>query len=105
MNSQNKMKNDSCYINEQNKGNKSIFEYVTDTTQFINKDNCFNASPPFIGYIPMGIFSQNIDLENELRGAYRPNTRCTTCKYQGSQLASNGLDTNVMYNTNECKKH
>jgi hypothetical protein len=102
--SQNKMKNEPCYINEQNKGNKSIFDYVTDTSMFVNKGNCFDATPPFIGYIPIGVQNQNIDIENELRGATRPNTRCTSCKYQSQQpdLASNG-SRNVEFNKHECK--
>jgi hypothetical protein len=103
--SQNKLKNDNCYINEQIKGNKSIFDYVTDTSMFINKANCFDSTPPFIGYIPIGVQSQNVDIENELRGATRPNTKCTTCKYQSQQpnLASNGLNNQIMYNKHQCE--
>jgi hypothetical protein len=105
MSNQNKMINDPCYINQKNKGNKSIFEYVTDTTQFVNKNNCFDATPPFIGYIPMGVYGQNVELENELRGSNRANTRCTSCKYQSQQpgLASNGLNNDVKYNVTQCK--
>lgn len=105
--SQNKLKNDPCYINEQNMGNKSIFAYVTDTTQFVNNSSCFDATPPFIGYIPIGVYSQNIDLENELRGSIRPNTRCTSCKYQSQkpELASDGLNNKIRYNKNECKQN
>lgn len=98
-------KMDSCYINEQNKDNKSIFTYVTDTTKYINKSNCFDSSPPFLNYIPSGIQAQNIDIENDLRGAMRSNTRCTSCKYQSPDpnLASNGMNKDIKYNTNECK--
>jgi len=102
--SQNKIKTDPCYINEQNKGNKSIFDYITDNAQFINKAKCFDSTPPFIGYMPMGIHSQNVDLENELRGATRVNTKCTSCKYQSQmpELASDGLNKEILYNTNQC---
>lgn len=103
--SQNKIKNDPCHINEHNKGNKSIYDYITDNSQFINKGQCFDATPPFIGYIPMGVHSQNIDLENELRGITRVNTKCLSCKYesQSPELASDGLNNKILYNINECK--
>lgn len=103
--SQNKFKNDPCYINEQNNGNKSIFNYVTDTTMFINKNQCFDVTPPFLNYIPSGIQVQNIDIENELRGATRPNTRCASCKFSSKnpELASNGLDKTVRYNQHQCE--
>lgn len=90
---QNKLTNDACYISEQNKGNKSIFDYVTDSSMFINKNGCFDDTPPFLNYIPSGIQHQNIDIENELRGTTRNNTKCVTCKYtsEAPELASNGL--------------
>lgn len=101
---QNKLRSDNCYMKQQNNGNKSIFDYVTDTTQFINKSACFDATPPFIGYIPKGVSGQNVEIENELRGGNRPNTKCTSCKYQSKnpKLASNGLNNEIKYNTREC---
>lgn len=80
-------KNDECYIQQQNKDNKSIFNYVTDTSMFINNNNCFDATPPFLNYIPNGIPTQNIDIENDLRGATRNNTKCASCKYPGNLSA------------------
>ena len=90
---QSHLKNDECYINQQNKENKSIFNYMTDQTKFINNNECFDLTPPFLNYIPAGTPKQNIDIENDLRGAIRNNTKCASCKFTPPQpnLASNGL--------------
>jgi len=92
----NKVKNDACYINQQINKNKSIFDYVTDQAKFINKNECFDVTPPFLNYIPVGIPTQNVDIENDLRGSIRMNSKCTCCKFntQHPELASNGLSSN-----------
>ena len=56
---QSHLKNDECYINQQNKENKSIFNYMTDQTKFINNNECFDLTPPFLNYIPAGTPKQN----------------------------------------------
>jgi hypothetical protein len=88
--SQSHFKNDECYINQQNQGNKSIFSYITDTTMFVNKNECFDVNPPFLNYIPIGIPTQNVDIENNLRGVIRNNTKCASCKYQPENLDLSG---------------
>jgi hypothetical protein len=92
--SQSNFKNDECYINQQNQGNKSIFNYVTDTSMFINKNQCFDVTPPFLSYIPIGIPTHNVDIENNLRGVHRNNTKCASCKYtpEDINLANNTTD-------------
>lgn len=84
--SQSHFKNDECYINQQNQGNKSIFNYVTDTSMFVNKNQCFDVTPPFLNYIPIGIPTQNVDIENNLRGVIRNNSKCVSCKYTPDNL-------------------
>lgn len=93
---QSNLKNDECYINQQNQGNKSIFNYITDTSMFVNKNQCFDITPPFLSYIPVGVPTQNVDIENDLRGAVRTNTRCASCKYTPSnnQLTTDGMANN-----------
>ena len=60
---------------------------------FINNNQCLDSTPPFLNYIPSGIPTQNVDVENELRGTTRSNTRCASCKLNSSEpeLASDGL--------------
>ena len=84
--SQSHFKNDECYINQQNQGNKSIFDYITDTSLFVNKNQCFDVTPPFLSYIPIGIPTHNVDIENNLRGVTRNNTKCASCKYTPDNL-------------------
>lgn len=106
--SQNKLKTDSCYINEQNKGNKSIIDYVMNNNMFVNENSCFDATPPFIHYMPSGVGKQNIDVENELRNITRNNTKCVSCKYNpiNPDLAINGLSQSLLYNLEQCEpKH
>jgi hypothetical protein len=107
---QSNLKNDECYINQQNQGNKSIFNYITDTSMFINKNQCFDVTPPFLSYIPVGIPTQNVDIENDLRGSIRNNTRCVSCKYTPSttQLTTDGMANNkkldlLPHNRQYCK--
>ena len=107
---QSHFKNDECYINQQNQSNKSIFSYITDTTMFVNKNQCLDVTPPFLSYIPVGIPTQNIDIENDLRGAIRNNTKCTSCKFTPSnmQLTSDGMGNNKKLdifpnNLHDCK--
>ena len=94
-------KNDECYIQQQNKDNKSIFNYIVDNNMFVNQNSCFDTTPPFLNYIPIGIPTQNVDIENELRGATRNNTRCTSCKYQGDTSVDGKKDVN--FTQHECK--
>ena len=75
---------DECYIKKKNNGNASIFNYMTNTNMFVNKEQCFNNVPPFIGYIQIGTPKQNIDIENELRGSTRLSSKCPELKYTPS---------------------
>lgn len=95
--SQNKFKNDSCYISKQANDNKSIYSYITDNNMFINKNSCFDETPAFLNYMPSGIQVQNIDLENELRGVTRINTKCDC-----NPMTSMKLDKE--FNMNICNK-
>lgn len=83
---QSHFKNDECYINQQNQSNKSIFSYITDTSMFVNKNQCFDVTPPFLSYTPIGVPTQNVDIESNLRGVTRNNSRCASCKYQPDNL-------------------
>lgn len=106
-NNQSHFINDECYINQQNKSNKSIFSYITDTTMFINKNQCLDTTPTFLSYTPIGIPTQNIDIESNLRGASRNNTRCASCKYQPDnlELTGNGKDNNIVLDLSPNNRH
>lgn len=88
---QNQLKTDDCYIHQQNKDNKSIFSYMTDVNMFVNKNDCFDPTPGFLNYNRIKPPQQNIDIENDLRGAIRINTKCPTGKWtpQDLELAEN----------------
>ena len=76
-----KTKYDSCFLNQQKESNKSIFNYIVDNSMYINKNECNNYTAPFLTYIPSGVSSKNVDLENELKGMNRPTSKCDGCKY------------------------
>lgn len=112
--SQTNFRNDTCFQNQRNTENKTIFDYVIDTTAYVNKNECFDSTPAFLSYIPVGTPHINVDVENELRGTNRPNTRCTSCKFQpkDSILTSSDLQSfydqkqleTVPNNTKSCSK-
>lgn len=90
-------KSDECYLQQQAKGNKSIFDYVIDTNAFINTSECNDYTPTFLTYIPLGTPKQNVDIENELRGTTRNSSRCSSQKYQSTgELATIGDETAVL---------
>ena len=74
-------KNDECFMNQYNKSNKSILDYTINNDAFINKNECVDYTPTFINYTPQGVSNMNIDIENELRGSTRLNTRCASYKF------------------------
>lgn len=91
-------KNDSCFLNQTNKSNKSILNYTLDTSAFVNKNECSDFTPTFLSYIPSGTKEINIDLENELRGAIRPNTKCASCKFNPSEIHDHTNDLSILKN-------
>ncbi len=99
-----KTKYDSCFLNQQQSSNKSIFDYVVDNSKFINQNECNNYTPPFLTYIPTGVSSKNVDVENDLKGMTRPYTRCTDCQYAGNNIKS-GVPLNVHPNNKQECKH
>lgn len=80
-----KFRSDDCYQGQQNNDNHSIFGYMTDTNMYINKNSCLDDTPNFMPYIQSGIPVQNVDIENDLRGITRNNTRCSSKKWQSPQ--------------------
>lgn len=104
-------KNDSCFLNQTNKSNKSILDYTLDTSAFVNKNECSDFTPTFLSYIPSGTKEINIDLENELRGSTRPNTKCASCKFNPSEIHDHTNDMSIIktqpidtkHNKQECK--
>lgn len=95
---QNKFRYDDCFLQTQSNDNKSIFNYITDNSMFINKNECLDITPPFLNYIPNGVPTQNVDIENELRGVTRNNTRCASCKFNSMEpnLANSGLSNKLI---------
>lgn len=76
-----KLKYDACYMNQQMSSNASIFKYVTDSSMYINNNECNNFTPPFLTYIPSGISERNMDIESDLKGITRQTSRCDESKY------------------------
>lgn len=101
-----KFRSDDCYKGQQNYDNKSIFRYMTDSNMFVNENTCLDTTPPFLSYIPAGIPIQSIDIENDLRGINRPNTRCSSKKWNSPNpdLAAT-ISKDVLFNKNVCKSN
>ena len=101
--------NKHCFLKEQEQTNKSIFDYVVDSSKYINHNECNNYTPPFLTYIPSGSPVKNVDIENDLKGITRLNTKCVSCKYQPEQplTQANPFRQQVFNampnNKNECK--
>lgn len=77
-----KFRSEDCNKTQQNNDNKSIFKYMTDNSMFVNNNSCLDDTPAFLPYMPSGIPLYSIDIENDLRGVTRPNTRCSSKKWQ-----------------------
>lgn len=92
----------NCNLGNNYESKKKIFDYVIDNSMYVNTNECNNFTPPFISYIPSGIKSQNIDIENELRGSNYKNTKCIQCKY-GCVKSPIIINTNNV-NTKECSR-
>jgi hypothetical protein len=76
-----KSKHDSCASHLQKDNNKSIFNYILDTSRFVNTNECNNYTAPFLTYIPTGTPYINVDIENDLKGMSRITSKCIDCKY------------------------
>ncbi len=84
---------------------RTIFDYVTDNSMYINKSQCFNSTPPFVSYTPIGVPNKNIDIENDLRGSTRYITKSTENKYYPEDLKTvQSMSNTNIYNLNECNK-
>jgi hypothetical protein len=92
-----KFRSDECYKTQQSNDNKSIYGYVTNDNMFINNNSCFDVTPSFINYFPMGKPQQYVDIENELLGINRNNSKCSEKKYYPTFIPLN-------YNKTICKK-
>lgn len=97
-----KTKYDSCFSNQQQSSNKSIFDYVVDDSKFINTNECNNYTAPFLTYIPTGVSVKNVDIENDLKGMTRPYTRCTDCQYSGDVVDATN---DVLFKTKPMNVH
>lgn len=80
-------KYDACYFNQQVAANASIFNYVTDNSMYVNKNECNNFTPPFLAYIPSGIPEKSVEIENDLKGINRQMTHCNDLKFNPEQAA------------------
>lgn len=95
-----KFKSDDCFKIQNINQNSSIFQYMTDTNMFINNDNCLDSTPPFLNYISSGIPLENVDIENDLRGINRNNSRCSSKKWQSPNPGLAEIVSNQDFNTN-----
>lgn len=87
-----KTKYDTCFQDQQQEGNKSIYNYVVDSSRYINQNECNNYTPPFLTYIPSGVHPINIEMESELRGITRAASRCNDHKHQPSAGSNRPLN-------------
>jgi hypothetical protein len=78
---------------------KSIYDYIVDSSMYVNKNECNDYNPPFLTYIPSGVPTFNIDIENNLRGTDRLLTKCPEYKYipQNKDIATNLLKSTELY--------
>lgn len=88
-----KSKYDSCFLKQQERGNKSIFDYVVDTSMYVNKNECNNYTAPFLTYIPTGLNEKSVTIENELKGINRTYTKCVSCKHQPEDVSLTQINT------------
>ena len=104
---QNKTTNDSCYLIQRQQSNGSVFDYYTDVSMYENKNKCNDFTPPFIAYIPSGITNKSVELESDLKGITRSNSRCMYNKYIPTDPdLSERLDSTPLYkNNNYCKNN
>lgn len=102
--SESKFRSEDCNQGQKGYENKSIFGYLTDTNMYINKNTCLDDTPSFMPYISSGIPLHSVDIENDLRGITRPNTRCSSKKWQSSnQELIETLSTVPVFNKELCK--
>mgnify|MGYP003327773498 FL=1 len=86
---------DTCATNQQKDANKSIFNYIVDSSRFINKNECNNYTAPFLTYIPTGVLNFNVDIENDLKGINRHNSKCNDCKFHPSEQELQQIQTEM----------
>lgn len=99
-----KTKYDDCSHEQQQQNNKSIFNYVIDTSMYVNKNECNNYTAPFLTYIPSGVSSRNVDIENDLKGISRIFTKCIKCKYSPEDVSNTNKKLDVYPNNKkECE--
>lgn len=97
-------RSENCSQGQQSNENHSIFKYMTDTNMYINKNHCLDDTPGFTSSITSGIPTQSVDIENDLRGVTRPNTRCSSKKWQSpDQDLIETVSTVPVYNEILCK--
>lgn len=77
---QNRLLYDDCYKIEQNTENHSIFKYMTDSS-LITKNT--NEKPSFLNYTYI-LPKRNIEIESDLKGIMRNNSRCSSKKWQST---------------------
>lgn len=100
-----KTKYDNCVNEQQQQSNKSIFDYVLDNSMYINKNECNNYTAPFLTYIPTGVSSKNIEIENDLKGISRVFTKCIKCKYQPDDLSQSNKKLDLYPNNKQECEH
>ncbi|NBP01440.1 MAG: hypothetical protein EBU90_15130 [Proteobacteria bacterium] len=98
-----KSKYDSCFLNQQEQSNRSIFSYVVDESMYRNQNECNNYTAPFLTYIPTGVQVRDINVDSDLRGMTRPYTKCVACKYTPEQYFDEKPPQNPN-NKKECTK-
>lgn len=68
----------------------------------IHSQECNNFNPPFLTYVPTGVLSKNIKIENDLKGMIKKLSKCTENKYQQSRYDF-GKPLNIYpHNKKEC---
>lgn len=89
---------DKCATEKKEQENKSHFQWVVDTVFTEPQNACFNQYSPFSRNPPRAVLSNNVNIENDLRGQTRPLSRCPSVKFTPK------LDTTEIKNENNLKE-
>ena len=81
---------------------KSIFEYQTDASKFVNGNECKDFTPPFLSYMPHGVPPKNLDVESDLKGMTRMKSKCDNAKYCANLDLIQSKIKKIQFNDKEC---
>lgn len=82
---------DQCSLNQREALNNSQFNLIVDPSLNESKQKCYQSQSPFVNNPFNSIPSEFIDVESELNGLNRLNSKCNAKKYHRDNSASKKL--------------